>query len=134
MFDTGIGIFKYKTSWIWVGFQHFLEDGRRIAINMMAGIKETELSQSPEDFMTLDGKTFNLEPVNIHSPDRDRYHQNEKWWFDTIKNDEIKRPGPLHLYLAFECESQLDAGTNLFVIKSRLSQCYGRFNGWVTDE
>ena len=134
LFDTGRGVFKYKTSWIWVGFQHFLADGRRIAINIGAGIKETEQSQSPEDFMILDGKTFNLQPVVIHSPARDRYHQYQKWSFDTVKNDEVKSPGPLHLYLDFECESQLDAGENFFVVKSRLLQCFGRFNGWVTDE
>lgn len=128
LYDSGRGLFFYKTHWIWSQFNVVLPDGRKLAVNMEGGIKQTKKSYDPSDFYVLDGKTTPLEPVEYIYDSNDFM---KEWTFKTLNLDKYNTQT---VSLKFKPRMDFEDSTNLFVLKSRLKQAFGTYSGFIVTK
>jgi hypothetical protein len=118
--DWGVGVWPYRSFWIWASFSQFLPDGRTIGLNVGDGI-----GNSPElndNAIILDGRVHKLGKIDFKYDKKDF----KKPWMMTSAD------GRLSLGFApfFERVARTDVG----VLASEVHQMFGRYSGTlVTD-
>ncbi len=119
--DWGRGVWEYSSFWNWASASGFLQDGRRIGLNLGCGFGD--LSKAGENAIILDNRIHKLEQVKFDYVSGDYM---APWKFTDTEG---------RLDLVFTPFKDRVAETNLGVIHSLVHQMFGRYNGTViTDE
>jgi hypothetical protein len=118
--DWGVGVWPYRSFWIWASFSQFLPDGRTIGLNIGDGI-----GNSPElndNAIILDGRVHKLGKINYKYDNKDF----KKPWLMTSVDERLS----LEFAPFFERVAKTDVG----VLASEVHQMFGRYSGvLVTD-
>jgi hypothetical protein len=119
--DWGLGVWPYRSFWIWGSFSHFLPDGRTIGLNLGGGIgNDPDVN---DNAIIVNGKIHKLGIVDFKYDNKDF---NKTWQM-------ISRDG--RLSLEFKPFFMRTANTDLLVLSSKLNQMFGKYSGIVvTDE
>lgn len=115
--DWGRGVWEYKSFWNWASASGFLQDGRRIGLNLGCGFGD--LSRATENAVILDRRVHKLGAVRFDYKSGDFMRP---WHFS---DDEGR------LDLTFTPFKDRTAQTNLGVIFSEVHQMFGRYSGRV---
>jgi hypothetical protein len=118
--DWGRGVWEYESFWVWSSASGFLEDKRRIGLNLGFGFGDT--SAATENCFILDGKVHKLGIINY-----------------TYNNQNFKDPWTMtcpngRLDLVFTPFFERLAKTDLKVLRSEVHQMFGKYNGTVVTD
>ncbi|MDP3449218.1 MAG: DUF2804 domain-containing protein, partial [Anaerolineaceae bacterium] len=118
--DWGRGVWEYDSFWVWSSASGFLEDKRRIGLNLGFGFGDT--SAATENCFILDGKVHKLGKINY-----------------TYNNQDFKAPWTMscpdgRLELVFTPFFERVAKTDLKVLRSEVHQMFGKYNGTVVTD
>ncbi len=116
--DWSCGFMRRETAWNWASFSGMLSDGRRIGLNLAAGVNETGVT---ENCLWVDGV---LTKLNMAVFEFDRYQPEKPW--------KVKTTDGL-LALKFQPVGKREEKTNAWVIASNFKQMFGHFSGWMID-
>ncbi len=109
---------RRETSWNWACLSGFLDDGRRVGLNLAAGVNETGVT---ENAFWLDGEMIKLDMANFEF---ERY-QPEKPWRVTSSDGRLD--------LTFHPEGKRAEKINALFMASNFKQMFGLFNGIFID-
>ena len=118
--DWGVGVWPYRSFWIWASFSQFLADGRTIGLNAGDGI-----GNSPEvndNAIILDGKVHKLGKIDFKYDKKDF----KKPWLMTSTDGRLK----LEFKPFFERVARTDVG----VLASEVHQMFGRYSGMMVAD
>ena len=119
--DWGVGVWPYRSFWIWASFSQFLPDSRTIGLNIGDGI-----GNSPElndNAIILEGRVHKLGKINFKYDNKDF----KKPWLMTSTDG--------RLTLEFKPFFERVAKTDVGVLASEVHQMFGRYSGvLVTDD
>jgi hypothetical protein len=116
--DWGRRVWDYNSFWVWASASGFLDDGRRIGLNMGYGFGDT--SAATENTVLLDGRIHKLEGVDFAYDDRDFMRP----W--RMRSDRVD--------LVFTPFLDRFAHTNLLIITSGVHQMFGRYAGTIVTD
>ena len=117
--DWGRGVWEYKSFWVWGSASGFLDDGRRVGLNLGYGFGDT--SAATENTVVIDGRIHKLADVAITYDNKDFM---QPW---AIRSDRVD--------LTFTPFLGRTARTNLLAIRSEVHQMFGTYSGtFVADE
>ena len=118
--DWGVGVWPYRSFWIWGSLSQHLPDGRTIGLNLGGGIGNDP--SVTDNAVILNGKVHKLGSVYFK--------------YDNI---DFKKPWQMtsadgRLSLEFKPFFERVAKTNALILSSEVHQMFGRYNGFaVTD-
>jgi len=118
--DWGRGVWEYSSYWNWASASGFLQDGRRIGLNLGCGFGD--LSAATENCLILEGRIHKLDTVQFNYSSGN-YMQ--PWMF----NDNQDR-----LNLVFTPFKERLATTRLGIIDSEVHQMFGYYSGKVITD
>lgn len=118
--DWGRGVWEYSSFWNWASASGFLDDGRRVGLNLGGGFGDT--SCATENCLILERRIHKLDQVQF---EYDRSNYSHPWKF----RDSLSR-----LELDFVPFKERVARTNLGVINSEVHQMFGRYSGSVVAD
>jgi hypothetical protein len=119
--DWGRGAWAYRSFWVWTSASGFLEDGRRIGLNLGYGFGDT--SAATENAFILDGKVHKLGQVRYIY---DAKHFMAPWSMQSPDG---------RLVLRFDPFYDRVARTDLKLLTSEVHQLFGHFHGTLqTDD
>jgi len=113
--DWGVGVWPYRSFWIWASFSQFLPDGRTIGLNVGDGI-----GNSPElndNAIILNGKVHKLGKVDFKYDKKD------------FKNPWLMTSPDGRLSLEFAPFFERVAKTDVGILASEVHQMFGRYSG-----
>ena len=118
--DWGRGVWEYRSFWVWASASGFLQDRRRIGLNLGYGFGDT--SAATENCFILDGSIHKLDQVTF-----------------TYGNHNFKSPWKMvspdgRLELTFTPFFERVARSNALVLMSEVHQMFGRYNGTVVTD
>lgn len=113
-YDWSGGFMRRETSWNWACFSGLLADGRRVGLNLAAGVNETGIT---ENAFWLDGKMIKLDMANFVF---DRYQPEKKWRVSTTDSC---------LELTFTPQGKRQEKLDVIVLASNFKQMFGHFSG-----
>lgn len=120
--DFGRGVWPYTCFWNWSSFSTRLEDGRSVGINLGAGW--TDGTGMNENGLCIDGKLIKLsEDVSFEYSTKNFM---APWHLRTMATDRVN--------LTFTPFYERVAATNALVVKSKVHQMIGRFDGKLKTE
>lgn len=117
--DWSCGYMRRETAWNWGSLSGFLADGRRVGLNLAAGVNETGFS---ENGFWVDGKLHRVGSVQFDFRRKDRM---QPWQI---------RSGDDRVALRFEPEGQRSERINALIVASNFTQLFGRYHGTLTTE
>ena len=120
--DWSAGFMRRETFWNWGSLACTLADGRRLGLNLAAGVVETGFT---ENALWLDGTLIKIDMVDFKFKRYADKHDSTKWQLRS--NDGI-------IKLTFEPVGKRQDKTNLLIIASNFTQHFGRFYGQITLE
>ena len=118
--DWGRGVWPYSTFWIWSNASGFLPDKRTFGLNMGCGFGD--LSAATENCFFINGKMTKVNQVDIRYNPKNTM---EPW---TFNSDDKKID--LTLTPFFHRKSNM----NFLILKSKVNQMFGRYDGQVIDD
>ena len=118
-YDWSCGYMRRETAWNWGSLSGFLADGRRVGLNLAAGVNETGFT---ENGFWVDGKLHKVGSVAFDFARRDRL---QPW---QMRSDDDR------VALRFEPEGQRSERINAFVMASNFTQLFGRYHGTLRTE
>ena len=113
--DWGVGVWPYRSFWIWASFSQFLPDGRTLGLNAGDGI-----GNSPEmndNAIILEGRVHKLGKINFKYDNKDF----KKPWLMTSTDG--------RLALEFKPFFERVAKTDVGILSSEVHQMFGRYSG-----
>ncbi|UZE96970.1 DUF2804 domain-containing protein [Alkalimarinus alittae] len=116
--DWSCGFMRRETAWNWASFSGMLADGRRVGLNLAAGVNETGVT---ENCLWVDGT---LTKLNMAIFEFDRYQPENSWQVRTTDG---------LLALTFQPMGKREEKINALVIASNFKQVFGYFSGWMID-
>jgi len=116
--DWSCGFMRRETAWNWASFSGKLPDGRRVGLNLAAGVNETGVT---ENCLWVDGA---LTKLNMAVFEFDRYQPEKPWKVRTTDG---------LLELTFQPAGKREEKINAWVIASNFKQMFGHFSGWMID-
>ncbi len=116
--DWGRGVWEYNSFWVWANASGFLDEGRRIGLNMGFGFGDT--SAATENTLILDGRVHKLANVDF------TYDNNQFMNPWTMRSDRVD--------LTFTPFLERTARTNLLLIRSEVHQMFGEYTGSVVTD
>ncbi|TGE84152.1 DUF2804 domain-containing protein [Pseudoalteromonas sp. KS88] len=120
--DWSAGFMRRETFWNWGSLACTLTDGRRLGLNLAAGVVETGFT---ENALWLDNSLIKIDMVDFKFQ---RYgDKNDCRQWQLRSNDGI-------INLTFEPVGNRHDKTNLLIIASNFTQHFGRFYGQITLE
>lgn len=111
------GFMRRETAWNWGNLSHRLADGRRIAMNLAAGVNETGVT---ENGIWLDDQLHHVDGVDFQF---DRYNPSKSW---------MMRSTDGRINLHFEPRGQRKEKVNALLIASNFTQHFGQYYGDIT--
>jgi hypothetical protein len=118
--DWGVGVWPYRSFWIWASFSQFLPDGRTIGMNAGDGIGNSP--DLTDNAIILDGKVHKLGKIDFRYDNKDF----KKPWMMLSQDGRLE----LEFRPFFERVAKTDAG----ILASEVHQMFGRYSGtMVTD-
>ena len=126
MFDYAVGLFPYKTHWLWCSANFVTSEGDRMAINFSDGIAKTETNSAQENYFVLNGKVTLLEQIDYLYDIK----TTAPWQLRTKDLKERNRRVHQDLVIANQTGDKINYG----LVKNTLVYNLGTFNGHVTDE
>jgi hypothetical protein len=118
--DWGVGVWPYRSFWIWASFSRFLPDGRTIGLNAGDGIGNS--AELNDNAIILEGRVHKLGKVEFKYDNKDF----KKPWMMTSPDGRLD----LEFKPFFERVAKTDVG----VLSSEVHQMFGRYSGTlVTD-
>lgn len=119
--DWGVGVWPYKSFWIWGSLSQFLPDGKAIGLNLGGGIgSDPEVN---DNALILNGKVHKFGIVD-YTYDRNNF---KKPWRMNSRDGRLE--------LEFKPFFERVAKTNVLILSSEVHQMFGRYSGFaVTDE
>ena len=119
--DWGRGVWLYRSFWVWASASGFMEDGRRVGLNMGYGFGDT--SAATENALVLEGRVHKLGQVDFTYDPRDF----QRPWRMVSPDGRVD--------LEFSPFLERIASTNLLLITSEVHQLFGHYRGrLLTDE
>lgn len=118
--DWGRGVWPYKSFWIWASASGFSENGDTMGLNLGKGFGD--LSHATENCFYINGKMFKLGNVSIDYTPKNTMNT---WRFES----EDKR-----LNLLFTPFFHRRSNFNLLVLKTKVNQMFGRYDGELIDD
>jgi len=119
--DWGVGVWPYRSFWIWGSLSHYLPDGRTIGLNLGGGIGNNP--DVTDNAIILNGKVHKLGAVDFKYDNR-----------NFMKPWGMKSPDG-RLSLEFAPFFERVAKTNAIILSSEVHQMFGRYSGTlVTDD
>jgi hypothetical protein len=119
--DWGRGVWEYNSFWVWASASGFLDDGRRVGLNMGFGFGDT--TAATENALVLEGRVHKCGRVDFEYDASDFM---QPWRM-------VSSDGRLDLEFAPFLDRT--AATNLLLIASEVHQMFGRYYGTVrTDD
>jgi hypothetical protein len=119
--DWGVGVWPYRSFWIWASFSQFLPDGRTVGLNVGDGI-----GNSPDlndNAIILNGVVHKLGKIDFKYDNKDF----KKPWRMTSADGRLD----LEFKPFFERVAKTDVG----ILSSEVHQMFGRYSGTlVTDQ
>lgn len=112
--DWSAGFMRRETAWNWASLSCRLADGRRLGMNLAAGVNETGFS---ENALWLDGELITLAPVVF---DFERYDDSRVW---------TMRSADLVVELQFQPRGKRCEKVNALLVASNFTQYFGQFSG-----
>ena len=116
--DWGRGVWEYNSFWVWASGSGFLDDGRRVGLNLGYGFGDT--SAATENTLIVDGRIHKLAGVDF---DYDSTNFMRPW---TMKADRLD--------VTFTPALERTAKTNLLLIRSEVHQMFGTYSGVAVDD
>jgi hypothetical protein len=116
--DWGRGSWEYNSFWVWASGSGFLNDGRRVGLNMGFGFGDT--SAATENTVFVDGRIHKLAELDF---DYDSTDFMRPWKMRSDRAD-----------LEFTPLLERTAKTNLLLIRSEVHQMFGHYRGTVVDD
>ena len=116
--DWSCGFMRRETAWNWACFSGLLKDGRRVGLNLAAGVNETGVT---ENCLWLDGA---LTKLNMAVFEFDRYQPEKQW--------RVKTTDGL-LELTFQPLGKREEKIDAIILASNFKQMFGHFSGWMID-
>jgi hypothetical protein len=114
--DWTAGFMRKETFWNWASLSSFLADGRRLGMNLAAGVNETGFS---ENALWLDGRMIKVDMVDFQFQ---RYGPGGEWRMNS--NDGIVR-------LKFQTHGRREEKLNAILMASNFTQHFGVFSGEI---
>lgn len=105
--------------------QGYLNKGEQFGLNLGRGFEESELAAAYEDCAFVNGKLNKLNTVYYNIP-------NEKFQNWTFYTKTTTEKGSING--VFKPLEYYDKDHNFLLIKSKISQAYGIYNGWFINE
>lgn len=115
--DWGVGVWPYRSFWIWASFSHYLEDGRTIGLNLGGGIGNNP--EITDNAVILNGKISKFGNIEFKYDNRDF----KKPWH--LRSDDGK------LDLEFIPFFERVAKTDIVFLASEVHQIFGRYYGII---
>ncbi len=113
--DWGVGIWPYRTFWLWGSSSQFLPDGRTVGLNLGSGIgNDPEVT---DNAVIVDGRVHKLGKVDFEYEEKDLSRPWRMW----------SRDGRLEL--SFVPFLERVARTDLKVLSSEVHQVFGHYSG-----
>lgn len=116
--DWSCGFMRRETAWNWASFSGVLIDGRRVGLNLAAGVNETGVT---ENCLWVDGA---LTKLNMAVFDFDRFQPENPWQVRTTDG---------LLELTFQPQGRREEKVDAFLMASNFKQVFGHFSGWMID-
>ncbi len=116
--DWSCGFMRRETAWNWACFSGLMKDGRRIGLNLAAGVNETGVT---ENCLWVDGV---LTKLNMAVFEFDRYNPEKQWGVKTTDG---------LLELTFQPFGRREEKIDVIFIASNFKQMFGHFSGWMID-
>ncbi len=113
------GFMRRETVWNWASLSCRLADGRRLGVNLAAGVNETGFT---ENALWLDDQLIKINQVDFRF---DRYKSDHAWG---MHSDDGK------IQLFFEPRGQRCEKINALIIQSNFTQHFGQFFGDIILE
>ncbi|KPH93694.1 hypothetical protein AMS58_15825 [Pseudoalteromonas porphyrae] len=117
--DWSAGYMRRETFWNWGSLACILTDGRRLGLNLSAGVIETGFT---ENALWLDGTLYKIDMVDFQFERYGNAKATSKWRLRS--NDGI-------INLTFEPAGKRQDKTNLLIIASNFTQHFGRYYGEI---
>ena len=117
--DWSAGYLRRETCWNWASLACVLTDGRRLGVNLAAGVVETSFT---ENALWLDGALHKIDMVDFQFQRYSNDKSDNKWHL--CSND-----GKINL--TFEPVGLRQDKTNLLIIATNFTQHFGRFYGEI---
>lgn len=114
--DFSAGFMRRETFWNWASLSHHLSDGRRLGLNLAAGVNETG---NTENALWLDGRLIKVDMVDFQF---DRYQTNNSW---------ALRSADGIIDLHFTPAGQRKEKINALFMASNFTQHFGCFHGEI---
>lgn len=114
--DWTAGFMRRETFWNWGSLSCNLPDGRRLGLNLAAGVNETGVS---ENALWLDGRLIKVDMVDFQF---DRYQAEKPWKMRSA--DGI-------INLSFTPRGQRKEKLNVLIMQSNFTQHFGQFYGEI---
>lgn len=118
--DWSAGFMRRETFWNWGSLACTLADGRRLGLNLSAGVIETGFT---ENALWLDGTLYKIDMVDFQFERYGNAKATSKWRLRS-------KDGIINLY--FEPEGKRQDKTNLIIIATNFTQHFGRYYGEIT--
>jgi hypothetical protein len=119
--DWGVGVWPFRSFWIWGSLSQRLPDGRPIGLNLGGGIGNDPAVT--DNAIILDGKVHKLGAVDFKYDTKDF----KKPWQMTTPDGRLS--------LEFKPFFERVAKTDALILSSEVHQVFGRYNGTlVTDQ
>lgn len=117
--DWSAGFMRRHTFWNWISISSFLPDGRRLGLNLAAGVNETGYT---ENALWLDGKLIKLDMARFEF---DRFDENSPWRIHT--SDGV-------IDLTFKPLGKREEKRNFIISASNFRQYFGLFSGNIKTD
>ena len=114
--DWSAGYMRRETFWNWASLSCRLADGRRLGLNLAAGVNETGFT---ENALWLDGRLIKIDMTDFLF---DRYHPTHAW---------AMRSADGIIDLHFEPQGKREEKINALLIASNFKQYFGRYHGEI---
>ncbi len=114
--DWSAGYMRRETYWNWASLACTLGDGRRLGLNLAAGVNETGTS---ENAFWIDGEMVKVDMVDFQF---DRYQKDHHW---------IMRSNDGKIDIRFEPEGLRKEKMNMLIVASNFTQHFGRYFGTI---
>ena len=114
--DWTAGYMRRETFWNWASLSCRLNDGRRLGLNLAAGVNETG---NTENALWLEGRLIKVDMVHFQF---DRYQPNNSW---------AMRSADGIIDLHFTPAGQRKEKINALFMASNFTQHFGRFHGEI---
>jgi hypothetical protein len=128
-YDSGRGVWPFKSGWIWANGNGRTTNNDVIGINIGHGFSHPTASQATEDCFYINNKLYKLPAMITEKPSK----KNKLWRFRVSENTNQDNLTGNTCYIEFRTRKHKSIGFNMVIGKVSFDISYGIFTGVCKD-